>query len=160
MDDAVTVILPGTILQSRLYGHDGLIEGRVADRVHLDLKPFAIGLFRKMNNLFIGVEEDSAILGIVRIRLPQRCILAAEAAVQGRCKASPHPGKLSLPYLGQIHGLEEDPGLKTGIEPLPQDHLHSDIQIKGETYAGYGMHHSEPFFRHVIDGPEHVSDGP
>jgi hypothetical protein len=46
MDDAVPVILPMEILQGGLYGHDGLVKGRIADRMHLDLKPLVTDLSR------------------------------------------------------------------------------------------------------------------
>ena len=160
MDDPVAVILPGEILQGRLDGHDGLVEGRIADRMHLDLQPLAVGPFRELDHLFIPVKEDPPVLGIVGVRLPQRRILAAEAAVQGRGEASPHAGKLPLLHLAEIHGLEEEPGLETGIEPLSQDRLHGDIQSRGKPDAGYGVHHADPFFRHRIDRPEHVPDRP
>ena len=160
VDDPVAVILPGEILQGGLDRHDRLVEGRIADRMHLDLQPLAVGPLRELNHLFIAVEEDAAILGTVGVRLSQRRILAAEAAVQGRGKASTHPGKLSLPDLVEIHGLEEESGLKTAVEPLSKDRLQGHIQIERETDARYSVHHSNPLFRHCINRLKHVPEGP
>ena len=156
----MAVILPRTVLQGRFQGHHGLVEGRVADRMHLDLHPFAVGPFREADDLLVAVVENPAILRIVRVRLPERRVLAAEAAVQGRREASPHPGELPFFHLGRIQGLEEEPGLKAAVQPLSQDRLQRNVQIERKTDPGNGMHHSDPPVRQAADGLEHVPEGP
>ena len=155
VDDGMAVVSSREVIEGFLEGPCGLVKGRIADGVHLDLEPCPVSLLAEICHFFVRVIEDAFIIAQFIRRLKGR-ICRSEAAVQGRLKAAADPRKLTSSYLVHVHGLEEDPHLKAVVKTFCKPALQVHIHVCRKTDAADRVDHADALGCHVVGGIFHV----
>jgi hypothetical protein len=105
----MAMIFPGEFFEGSLDGICRLPDGSVSDTVQLNLESGPVGFFYKGGNLFIAIEQDAFVPGIICIRFKQGGIPGPKQPSRAQAKASPDAGQAALQNFICVHGLKVDP---------------------------------------------------
>ena len=139
VDDAVTVVVSGIVVQRRFQRPAGLIERFVADGVQLDLQSRPVGFLAEIHDLPVVVVQHALAARLVGVGGVQRRVVGAEAAVQGAGEAAADTGKVPAGGRFYLHALGEDANLKSVFQPLGKKFFQCDVQISRKAHAADGV---------------------
>ena len=151
MDDAVAVVVAGEVVKRGGQRAARLVEGRVADGVHLDLQARAVRGAAEVDDLLVRVVEHA---GVVRALVggEQRSVRGAKAAVERAREAPSDARQAATRGHAHVHGLGKHADLEPTLGASREPGLERYVEVAGKPDAGDVVNHADATAREVVHG--------
>jgi len=163
VDDAVAVVVARAVVERGLERARRLVEGAVADGVHLDLEAEAVRRLAERRHLLVGVVQHAGIRRVARVGRVHGGVLRAEAAVERAGKAAADARKSARGRDPCVHRLRKHADLHPALRAPGKPRLHGDVGVEGETHAADAVDHADAARRLVVRRalhiPQQLADG-